>query len=127
MSEESGRTIYGGEQNIKMALMQMINEGKDPYEIILYMADYLEKISGEKGYKENVRDCIQSVYGIGLNEEGPLNSALMQVRQRCQQLEASMAGIEEEDVKKRILFAVEHHKKFAAFLENKIKKTRDKH
>ncbi|MDQ0203256.1 hypothetical protein [Pectinatus haikarae] len=127
MSEESGRTVYGGEQNIKMALMQMINEGKDPYEIILYMADYLERISGEKGYKENVRDCIQSVYGIGLDEEGPLNSALMQVRQRCQQLETSMAGIEEEDVKKRILFAVEHHKKFAAFLENKIKKARDKH
>lgn len=122
MSEVSGKPVYGKEQNVKMALMQMINEGQDPYEIILYMADYFEKVSGEKGYKENVRECLHAVYGIGLNEEKPLNAALVQVQQRCKKLEEAMGSIEVEDIKKRILFAIEHHKKFAAFLEEKIKK-----
>lgn len=120
--DKKEQKIYGKEQNIKIALMQMINEGRDPYEIILYIADDLEKISGEKGYAENVRECLHAVYGIGLEQKQPLQEALLQTRGRCQKLEKAAAGVDDESTKKRILFAVEHHKKMASFLEEKIKK-----
>ncbi|WP_182187459.1 hypothetical protein [Pectinatus frisingensis] len=115
---------YGKDQNIKMDIMKMINEGKNPYEIIYYIVDYLEKVSGEKGYAANVRECIDSIYGIGLGAKQPLTDELFAVQQRCHKMEEALNDIDDEDVKKRIGFAIGQHKKFAAFLEEKIKKAK---
>ncbi|WP_196593625.1 hypothetical protein [Pectinatus sottacetonis] len=122
MNDEKIKAVYGKEQNIKIDIMHMINEGKDPYGIILYIAEYLEKKSGESGYADNIRECIHAVYGVGLDEQKPLSEELSEVQERCNKLEKSLTEVSSDDVKKRIKFAIEHHKKLAAFLEKKIKK-----
>lgn len=122
MNDENKQIAYGKEQNIKIDLMQMINEGRSPYEIIFHIAEYLEKISGEAGYAGNVRECINSIYGLGLSDEKPLTDELEQIHKRCKKLEIALDEVDNEEIKKRIGFAVEHHKKYAAFLEEKIKK-----
>lgn len=120
--EEIELTAHGREQEIKIAIMQMINEARSPYEIILAMTDWLEKVSGEKGYSSNVRSCLHTVYGIGLNKTHPLQFALQEVNKRCKKLETSLKSVDDEDIKKRISFAIEHHKNFANFLKKKIDK-----
>ncbi len=125
MNDGQMETVYGKEQNIKIDIMKMLNDGKDPYEIIFHMAEYLEETSGEKGYADNVRDCVYSIYGIGLDNEKPLADELAEVQQRCKKMEESIKDISDDDIKKRIMFAVEHHKKFSAFLEEKIKKAKN--
>lgn len=124
MNNEYNEAAYGKEQNIKMDIMKMVNEGMAPYDIILYVAGYLERTSGEEGYAANLRECINSVYGVGLGNEKPLSDELSEVRARCHRMEESLSTVDVDDVKKRIIFAIEHHKKFAAFLEKKIEKAK---
>lgn len=43
-------TPHGVQESIKMDLLEMIQEGTDPFEIIYAVARYLETASAERGY-----------------------------------------------------------------------------
>ena len=119
---------HGKEQQMKMAILEMIHSGESPYDIIYMMAKRLETASGEPGYADYVRDQLRAVYGCALQEEKLLTDELHDVTARLHRIEqayASDAFTEEEHT--RIGFAIERHKKNIERLKDLIQKAKADH
>ena len=114
------KVAHGKQQNIKMALLKWLNEGKNAYEIIYELAKYLEEISAEPGYAKIVLDDIRNVYGIGLNEYSVISDELLELRGRLQKLQNALGEQSDEETQKRLKFAIEHHEKKIQELERKL-------
>lgn len=114
------KVAHGKQQNIKMALLKWLNEGKNAYEIIYELAKYLEEISAEPGYAKIVLDDIRNVYGIGLNEHSVISDELLELRGRLQKLQNALGEQSDEETQKRLKFAIEHHEKKIQELERKL-------
>lgn len=111
---------HGKQQNIKIALLKWLNEGKNSYEIIYELAKYLEDISSEPGYADIVLKDIRTVYGIGLNEPKILSNELLEIRNRLAKLETALQTSINDEVQTHLKFAIEHHKKKIQELEYKL-------
>ena len=114
------KVAHGKQQNIKMALLKWLNEGKNAYEIIYELAKYLEEISAEPGYAKIVLDDIRNAYGIGLNEYSVISEELLELRGRLQKLQNALGEQSDEETQKRLKFAIEHHEKKIQELERKL-------
>ena len=114
------KVAHGKQQNIKMALLKWLNEGKNAYEIIYELAKYLEEISAEPGYAKIELDDIRKVYGIGLNEYSVISDELLELRGRLQKLQNALGEQSDEETQKRLKFAIEHHEKKIQELERKL-------
>jgi hypothetical protein len=123
MSEDIDVSIpHGIQQDIKIELMEMIHNCEDPFQIIGHIAEYLERTSAEGGYAQIVKDNIRSIYGIGLGEPKLLENELHDIIERGKKLkQAYESDIESEEVKKRIEFAIIHHRKRAEQLQLMIR------
>jgi len=103
---------HGREQQIKMELLGMIHNAENPFDIILHVARWLEKVSAEAGYEKIIRDNIRSVYGLALKDKKLLTDELHDVEERRKRIENSLAnGDFTDEEKKRIEFAINLHKK----------------
>ena len=114
------KVAHGKQQNIKMALLKWLNEGRNAYEIIYELAKYLEEISAEPGYAKIVLEDIRNVYGIGLNEYSVISDELLELRGRLQKLQNALGEQSDEETQKRLKFAIEHHEKKIQELERKL-------
>lgn len=114
------KVAHGKQQNIKMALLKWLNEGRNAYEIIYELAKYLEEISAEPGYAKIVLEDIRNVYGIGLNEHSVISDELLELRARLQKLQNALGEQSDEETQKRLKFAIEHHEKKIQELERKL-------
>jgi len=123
MSEDIDVSIpHGIQQDIKIELMGMIHNCEDPFQIIIYIAEYLERTSAEGGYAQIVKDNIRSIYGIGLGEPKLLENELHDIIERGKKLkQVYESDIESEEVKKRIEFAIIAHRKRAEQLQLMIR------
>lgn len=113
---------HGKQQNIKMALLKWLNEGRNSYEIIYEFAKYLEDVSSEPGYADIVLKDIRTVYGIGLNEPSILSNELLEIRNRLAKLETALQDADSDEVQTHLKFAIEHHKKKIQELEHKLER-----
>lgn len=112
------KMAHGKQQNIKMALLKWLNEGRNAYEIIYELAKYLETVSAEPGYAKIVLDDIRNVYGVGLSEQSVISDELLEIRTRLAKLQAAAEKQTDDETQKRLIFAIEHHQKKIKELEH---------
>lgn len=118
--KQEAKMAHGKQQNIKMALLEWLNEGRNSYEIIYELAKYLEDISAEPGYAQIVLDDIRNVYGIGLNEHSVISDELLELRERLQKLQTVLSKQTDDEIQTRLKFAIEHHQNKIQELERKL-------
>lgn len=99
-------------QQIKIHLLEMINQGKNPFEIISAVAGWLEDVSDEPGYAKYLTDQVRAVYGYALGEKKPLRDEYDEIKLRLATMESRQNNDEfPAEVRERIGFAIEAHKK----------------
>ncbi len=112
---------HGHEQAIKMEMLDMIHGGRDPFEIIMHIARWLEQVSDEPGYARYVEDQLQAIYGLALQHVRPMQAELAEVEARLQRIRAAYENPDfTEEEHTRIGFAIEHHEKDIARLQRLI-------
>lgn len=116
----------GQEANLKIEIMHLITEGKDPFEIINACVDFIARVTNEKNFAEVAKVNIRSIYGIGLGEPVLLQKELDDVLEREKKLKTALENYEiaEED-KKRIDFALNQHRKYAEQIEQRMKEIQE--
>ena len=98
-------------QNIRVKLADLVNAGKNPFEIILELAKMLGEVSGENSYYQNISEQISAVYGLALNEKFVLEKELAEVSARLEKIEAAQKNPDfTEEERKRMGYAIERHK-----------------
>lgn len=119
---------HGKEQQMKMAILDMIHRAESPYDIIYMMAKRLEAASGEPGYADYVKDQLRAVYGCALQEEKLLTDELNDVTARLRRIEAAYESDDfTEEEHTRIGFAITRHKKNIERLKELIQKAKADH
>lgn len=110
MAEKNFR--YGAAERLRTKLNDSITLAKNPFDIILEMAEILGEISGEKNYYRNVREQIAAAYGLALNDKFVLEKEIEAVSARLKKIEAAYQNPDFDDEEhKRIGFALERHKR----------------
>lgn len=105
------KITYGTDQTIRAKLLDLVNLGKNPLEIILEIAKFLGETSGEESYYRNIYEQIFAVYGLAFNEKFILEKELEEVEERLKKISAAYEKPEfTEEEKKRMIFAIERHK-----------------
>ena len=111
----------GDDQILKIRLLEMVQSGEDPFDVILETAEYLEKKSGEKGYAKIVKDTLRTVYGAALGDKKLLTDELSEVTARKEKIEAASESDELTDEEKaRAKFAAAMHEKRIKALKERI-------
>lgn len=121
--QELINTPHGVQQSIKMDLLEWIQEGKDPYEIIYGVAEYLEKASAERGYAQHIIDNIHTIYGEALREPKPLTDEIKAITTRRQRIVDYLESTARDDTvseeeRARLNFAVKAHERKIQQLQN---------
>ena len=113
------KKFFGAAQELRIKLNEMINAGKEPFEIILEMAKLLGEISGEDSFYQTTREQILAVYGLAFKDKFVLENEISEVKARLEKISAAYENpdfTEEEHI--RIGYALESHKKEIARLES---------
>ncbi len=113
------KKFFGAAQELRIKLSEMINAGKEPFEIVLELAKLLGEISGEDSYYQTTREQILAVYGFAFRDKFILENEISEVKARLEKISAAYENsdfTEEEHI--RIGYAIESHKKEIARLES---------
>ena len=116
---------HGVEENIKMNLLEMIQEAANPFDIIYRMAEYLETASSERGYARHIVDNIHTIYGVALGIEKPLQDQIQELEMRHQRIrdylkETAKDDTVSDDERARLGFAQRAHEKKIAKLQQAL-------
>ena len=116
---------HGVEENIKMDLLEMIQEAANPFDIIYRMAEYLETASSERGYARHIVDNIHTIYGVALGIEKPLQDQIQELEMRHQRIrdylkETAKDDTVSDDERARLGFAQRAHEKKIAKLQQAL-------
>ena len=102
----------GAVENLREKLNDSITLCKDPLEIILEMAEIIGELSGEKNFYRNLQENISTTYGKIFKNKIALDKEIEIVSERLKKIEAAVQNPEfDDDEKRRIIFALERHKK----------------
>ncbi|MBQ9442183.1 MAG: hypothetical protein IJU55_04150 [Selenomonadaceae bacterium] len=116
---DNEKNFSNATQNIRIKLADMVNAGKNPFEIILELAKFLGEISGEQTYSQNISEQISAVYGLALNEKFVLEKELAEVSARLEKIKAAQKNLDfTEEERKRMGYAIERHKAEIERLKN---------
>ncbi|MBR3621750.1 MAG: hypothetical protein IKN43_00165 [Selenomonadaceae bacterium] len=103
---------YSAAEDIKVRLLSMIEDAQNPFDIIMFVAKALEKMSNEVGYSKNVEENLRTVYGFTFLHEKLLTDELKEVEDRLKIIEERMKSDKfTEEEKVRMGFAADKHKK----------------
>jgi len=113
------KKFYGAAQELKIKILDSINAGKNPLEIILEVAKLVGELSGEETFQREVREQILSVYGFALGDKFILENELQEVSRRLEKIEAAYKNPDFTDEEhKRMEFAIARHKEELLRLQN---------
>ena len=102
----------GAVENLREKLNDSITLCKDPLEIILEMAEIIGELSGEKNFYRTIQENISTTYGKIFKNKFALDNEIEIVSERLKKIEAAAQNPEfDDDEKRRIIFALERHKK----------------
>lgn len=109
-------TSHGVQESIKMDLLEMIQEGTEPFEIIYAVARYLETASAERGYAQHVIDNIRTIYGTALGEQKPLADEIAALESRRQRIQDYLDSTKKDDTvseeeRARLNFSIKAHER----------------
>ena len=115
----SEKNFYGAVPQIKIKIMDLVNAGKDPLEIVLEVSKMLGEFSGEETFYREVYEQILAVYGFALKNKFILEKELQEVSERLEKIEAAQNNPDfTEEEHKRMGYAVERHKQEIFRLKN---------
>ncbi len=102
----------GAVENLREKLNASITLCKDPLQIILEMAEIIGELSGEKNFYRTIQENISTTYGKIFKNKFALDNEIEIVSERLKKIEAAAQNPEfDDDEKRRIIFALERHKK----------------
>ncbi len=102
---------FGAAERLRTALNDSVALAKNPFEIILEVAEILGEISGEKTYSRSLRDQICATYGLALQDKFVLDNEIAEVTARLEKIAAAYENPDfDDDEHQRIGFALERHK-----------------
>ena len=109
-------TPHGVQESIKMDLLEMIQEGTDPFEIIYAVARYLETASAERGYAQHIIDNIRTIYGPALGEQKPRADEIAALESRRQRIQDYLDATKKDDTvteeeRARLNFSIKAHER----------------
>ncbi len=127
MSENNNQQLidmaHGMQEEIKMKLLEEIQQGADPFAMLYEVAKYLENVSAERGYAQHIIDNIHTIYGIALGEEKPLRDEIADLEQRKEKIQGAMdSGNFSAEENERMNFAIKAHDRKIAQLKLLIEK-----
>ena len=107
-------TPHGVQESIKMDLLEMIQEGTEPFEIIYAVARYLETASPERGYAQHIIDNIRTIYGTALGEQKPMADEIAALESRRQRIQDYLDSTKKDDTvseeeRARLNFSIKAH------------------
>lgn len=102
----------GAVENLREKLNDSITLCKDPLEIVLEMAEIIGELSGEKNFYRTIQENISTNYGKIFKNKIAIDKEIEIVSERLKKIEAATQNPEfDDDEKRRIIFALERHKK----------------
>ena len=111
--------MYGAAERLREKLNDSITLAKNPFDIILEMAEILGEMSGEKNYYRTVQEQLHTNYGLILNDKFVLDKEIKLIEERLKKIEAAYNNPDfTEDEHKRIGFALARHKAEIERLKN---------
>ena len=121
-------TPHGVQESIKMDLLEMIQEGDDPFEIIYAVAKYLEAASAERGYAQHIIDNIHTIYGMALGNKKPLEDEISELNIRRQRIQDYLDTTKKDDTvteeeRARLNFSIKAHQRKIERLKELLAKT----
>lgn len=109
----------GAVERLRESLNEAVTLCKDPLEIVLEMAEIIGEISGEKNFYRNIQEQIFTMYGDIFKNKIALDKEIEIVNERLKKIETAAKNPEfDEDERRRIIFALERHKKEIERLES---------
>ena len=110
---------FGAVELLREKLNSSISLCKDPLEIILEVAEIVGEVSGEKNFYRNIQEQISANYGFVLKNNFAIDKEIEIVSERMQKIEAASQNTEfDDDERRRMIFALERHKKEIERLES---------
>ena len=110
---------YGDIERLREKLNESVSLVKDPLEIVLEMAEIIGEISNEKNFYRNIQEQIFTLYGKTFKNKIAIDKEIEVVTERLKKIEVAAENPEfDEDEKRRIIFALERHKKEIERLES---------
>ena len=103
--------MYGAAERLREKLNDSIVMAKNPFDIILEIAEILGEISGEKNYYRTIQEQLHTNYGLILHDKFILDKEIKLVEERLKKIEAAYSSPDfDEDEHRRIGFALTRHK-----------------
>ena len=103
---------FGGVELLREYLNNAVTLNKEPMEIILELAEIIGEISGEKNFYSNIQEQIFATYGKIFENKFAIEKEIETVSERLKKIEAAAQNEDfDEDEHRRIIFALERHKK----------------
>ena len=110
---------YGAIEILREKLNDSISLCKDPLEIVLEMAELVGELSGEKNFYSTIQAQISTNYGKVFKNQIAIDKEIEIVTARMKKIEESTKNPEfDDDERRRMIFALERHKKEIECLES---------
>ncbi len=111
--------MYGAAELLREKLSDSVTLAKNPFDIILEMAQTLGEISGEKNYYRTIQEQLHTNYGAVLHDRFILDKEIALVKARLEKIQAAYENPDfDDDEHRRIGFALERHKAEIERLKN---------
>lgn len=109
----------GAVELLREKLNDSISLCKDPLAIVLEMAEIIGEISNEKNFFRTIQEQISTNYGKVLKNQVAIDNEIEIVTERMKKIEAAAQNPEfDDDERRRIVFALERHKKEIELLQS---------
>ena len=110
---------FGAVEVLREKLNESVSLVKDPLEIVLEMAELLGELSNEKNFYKTIQEQITTNYGLVLKNPVAIDKEIEIVSERMKKIEVAAENPEfDDDERRRIIFALERHKKEIERLES---------
>ena len=110
---------FGAVEILREKLNDSISLCKDPLEIVLEVAELIGELSGEKNFYRTIQEQISTNYGKVLKNKIAIDKEIEIVTARMKKIEEATKNPEfDDDERRRMIFALERHKKEIERLES---------
>lgn len=110
---------FGAVEILREKLNDSVSLCQDPLEIVLEIAELIGEISGEKNFYRTLQEQIATNYGKVFKNKIAIDKEIEIVTERMKKIEAAAENPEfDDDEHRRIIFALERHKKEIERLES---------
>ena len=113
--------FFGTLQKLREQIRDEVTLGKNPYQILIDVAESIADITGEENFGVEIREKISDVYAYALKEPQAIKIELEEVKSRREKIKSAYESDEfDEDEKRRIKFALERHDAEIKLLEERL-------